>query len=153
MKRLSSVNNKNAKQNQKKVVELEKQKNNIIDSIKQGIPVDSVRYELTKIETTLQSYKKVIEMPKARKVFPVGAAKRYTDMIEVLSIDDFGTEAFEFLRGLVEKVVVYRNGENMEADLYLLGLVPETTRPTTLSGSNHMDAGAGFVHRLRIIRT
>lgn len=62
-----------------------------------------MRDELTKIESTLQSYKKVVELPKGKKVFPVGTAKRYTDMIEALSIGDFGIEAFEFYGDLFRK--------------------------------------------------
>ena len=152
LKTLNQSNVKNAKSNQKKVTELQKQKANIIDSIKKGIPVEYVKEELTKIENSLQSYNKVVDLPKVKKVFPVGTAKRYTDMVESLHSGSFGVEALEFMRGLISKVVVYNVDGKADADLHIdmMGLVPEMSRPTVKGRSNLLVAGAGLTEVLPV---
>mgnify|MGYP005992143815 CR=1 FL=1 len=147
---LTSANNQQAKKNNKRIVDLEKQKRNIIESIKKGVPAELLRDDLMKIETNLQSFKNVIQLPKKEKVFPIGTAKRYIELIENLTVGDLNIEAFEFLRNMIEKITARLEGERMIVDLHInwLGFVPEKTRPATVGKSNLLVAGAGTTQAL-----
>ena len=143
---LESATDKVAEQALKEKLKLEKQKKNIIESIKNGVPADLLRDELISIEEQINNKKLIGVTQKKTSVDQSWVTTRFGKMIGSLSAGSFGTEAFEYMRNLVDKIVVYGNHRNVNADLFinLSGLLPDKNRLAQLGKSNHMVAGAGF---------
>ncbi|AEP29693.1 recombinase family protein [Brumicola nitratireducens] len=126
--------------------ELKKQQENLILSIKEGLPFNLAKDELSKIEAELNELEIITKEVQKNKIDNDGLASKYKNMIKSLSARELKQDALVTFRGLIEKIVLREINGVLGVDLYVdyRGLVPKKNRPVVSNRSDRVVAGAGF---------
>ena len=136
----------NEKKNKAQVIKLEREQKNLIESIKQGVPVDLIKDELDTISGKLETLK-IASTPKISPLVDLSnVAERFKAAVKALATDSMDHDAKVQIRRLIDKAVLKEDGE---VDLYidLSGLLDKKI-PANSSEYLPMVAGAGFIQKI-----
>ncbi len=131
---LNSQKNATQKRHRTELDTLEKERVNLIQAIKDGIPAAMVKDDLERVTTRKEEVSLLLEVEPANKplLHPVMATRFHQsvkDLASVLNQDGARSEASEHLRGLVDKIVLTPKDGELQVDLYgdLAGILNMST--------------------------
>lgn len=104
------------------VIKLEAEKQNLIESIKQGLPIEIIKDELTKVTSKLGVLQLRLEPPKIKEVSSVGIVQRFKSYVNVLESDNLDHDAKVQVRKLISKAILNKDG-TVDLELDYSGLL------------------------------
>jgi site-specific DNA recombinase len=127
--------------NKSVVAKLEKEKANLINSIKSGVQAEFIAEELNKLSEQLKAASFKPNKQKPKLVENTGVASTFRHYLKNLVTDRMSQEATVAMRNLVDELILKTNGD---ADLLLnpYGLIEKS--PVNSGESIRLVAGAGF---------
>lgn len=146
MNALRAAQNAQATKQRAEQQKLIKEKENIIQAIKDGIPAAVVKDELSRIAARQEELDLLIEAheDEPRSLIHPAMAGRYQEQIKALceALEKHSdAQAQEHVRGLIEKIVLTPQGEHedLKIDLYgdLAGILSLSTGATTMKDMAH----------------
>ncbi|MES9993990.1 MAG: recombinase family protein [Candidatus Thiodiazotropha sp.] len=130
---------------QSEQAKLAKERENMIQAIKDGVPADMIKDELKALSDRLEELETLLKTkPKARPLLHPSMAERYrreiSDLRNALNQEETRGEAHEALRGLIEKIVLTPAPETDELtiDLHgsLAGILSIASQETSMNYRN-----------------